>query len=53
MADKAAAVGALITSLDVPSAIDVTTPDRPAVSPQGAAEAPPDADPEASLEGEG
>lgn len=46
MADKAAAVAALVATLDAPGAIDVSTPDRPAVAPLTAQA-------EASLEAEG
>lgn len=53
MADKAAAVAALAAALEAPSAIDVTTPDRPAVAPLGAAPPPSDDRSEGSLEGEG
>lgn len=53
MADKAAAVGALVAALDVPSSIDVTTPDRPAATELGPAPPPEDDQSDASVEGEG
>lgn len=53
MADKAAAVAALTPVLDVPSAIDVSAPDRPAAAPLAADPPPPADDTEASVEGEG